>query len=68
VFDSVDRGSVTVQVEGIGTIAGPPARATIFDVGSADVNEQKAAASKVVEVCNMVTICSITARGVLVWR
>jgi len=44
-----------VQVEGIGTIAGPPARGTVFDVGSADASEQKAVARIVVEVNNMFT-------------
>lgn len=46
---------MTVQVAGIGTIAGPPARATEFDVGSADASEQKAVARIVVEVNNMFT-------------
>jgi hypothetical protein len=42
-----------VQFEGIGVIAGPPARATILDVGSAEANEQKAAARIAAEVCNI---------------
>jgi hypothetical protein len=54
VLDPVGRGFVTAHVEGIGTTAGPPARGTIFDVGSAEASEQKAAARIVVEVSNMV--------------
>lgn len=43
-------GSETVQVEGIGVMAGPPARGMLFDVGSADASEQSAAAKMVVDV------------------
>ena len=32
-------GSVTVQFEGMGVMAGPPARGMLFDVGSADASE-----------------------------
>jgi len=43
-------GLVTAQVEGMGVIAGPPARDRRFDVGSADASDKTAAARKVVEV------------------
>lgn len=43
-------GFVTAQAEGMGVIAGPPARGTRFEVGSADASEQITAARKVVEV------------------
>ena len=44
------RGLVTVQFEGTGTMAGPPARVRMFDVGSAEASEQSAAAKSEVEV------------------
>ena len=43
-------GSVTVQFEGMGVMAGPPARGMLFDVGNADASEQSAAAKMVVDV------------------
>jgi hypothetical protein len=46
----VGRGLVTVQLEGTGMIAGPPARGMMFDVGSAEASEQSAAARIEVEV------------------
>lgn len=47
---SPGMGSVTVQLEGMGTMAGPPARRRMmFEVGKATAREQKAAAKNVVE-------------------
>lgn len=51
-YDAFDAGMglVTAQVEGMGVIAGPPARGTMFDVGRADASEEIAAIRRVVEV------------------
>lgn len=38
-------GCVMVQVEGMGRIAGPPARGTKVDVGRAEAREQMSAAA-----------------------
>jgi hypothetical protein len=46
----VGRGLVTVQFEGTGVIAGPPARGKMFEVGSADASEQSAAVRTEAEV------------------
>jgi hypothetical protein len=46
----VGRGLVTVQFDGTGTMAGPPARGRMFDVGSAEASEQSAAAKIAVDV------------------
>jgi hypothetical protein len=46
----VGRGLVTVQFEGTGMIAGPPARGRMFNVGIADATEQSAAARAEIEV------------------
>jgi uncharacterized protein YjlB len=55
VFDPAGIGSVMLHVEGMGTIAGPPARGSDFDVGSAEAIEQKTVARIVVEMCILVT-------------
>jgi hypothetical protein len=46
----VGRGLVTVQFEGTGMIAGPPARGRMLNVGSAHASEQSAAARTEVDV------------------
>jgi hypothetical protein len=50
VFAVVGRGLVTVQLDGTGMIAGPPARGRTFDVGSAEASEQSATARRELEV------------------
>ena len=40
---------MTVQVEGIGTMAGPPARSRILEVGIAELNAPSTVAMRVVE-------------------
>ena len=55
---------VTVQVEGMGTIAGPPARGVRLDVGRAEAREQNAAvAAAAVKMVRMMSVVMTNSRN-----
>lgn len=54
---------VTVQVEGMGTIAGPPARGSRLDVGRAETREQSTAVVATVKTVRMVSVVMTNSRN-----
>jgi hypothetical protein len=48
VFEALRKGFVTVQLDGIGTMAGPPARVKTPNAGSAETSEQRVAVVMVI--------------------
>lgn len=54
---------VTVQVEGMGTIAGPPARGARLDVGRAEAREQSVAVVATVKMVRMVSVVMTNSRN-----
>lgn len=52
-----------VQVEGMGTIAGPPARGVRLDVGRAEAREQNAAVAAAVKMVRMTSVVMTNSRN-----